>query len=167
MSICFLPCFSCLILFNYERYERHRACSLDCLRKCALVFCADAMALRRIDLSLRVHETAQKICVFVIYLIHFFLAKIARFLFHIDLCRTAQKFTEWHRKILCFCVILLYSVFSCLLLKWHVFNFYFILFLIEIDGWNFFGDRFRFFDLRSCCRGCRCCAIIASAALWT
>jgi hypothetical protein len=64
------------VLLYYERYKCHDAGAFDRLHQSPLMAGASPMPLWRIDLALGVCESAKKIGVFIIYLVHFLLAEV-------------------------------------------------------------------------------------------
>lgn len=82
MHSCLLLLVSCYFkeLADDKRQECHGAGKFYRLGKTALMARAGAVSFRRINFSLRVHETAQKIGVFVINRVDMLVAEMAEFL---------------------------------------------------------------------------------------
>jgi|GEM_PF-2606448 len=69
-------------LFDYKRNESHDASFFNCVSESSLVFGASAVPFWRINFSLGIHESSEKISVFVVNFVHLILTKMASFLFH-------------------------------------------------------------------------------------
>ena len=74
-------CYTLHGLFNNERNQRHDAGLFNGVGQDSLVLRAGSMPFRRVNFSLRIHKSADKISVLVINLIYFALAKETRFFF--------------------------------------------------------------------------------------
>ena len=142
-AICSMAC----DLFSDKRNQGHNPGFFDGIRKTPLVTRTSPVSFRWIDLALRIHKAPDKIGVLEINFVHFALAKKTRFFFNFgdDIVFIIHTFhLARNMKHVTFCFM-----FHALGLKWHILNFYFVLFLIQIDGGYFLNGS----GLRSCTGG--------------
>ena len=130
-----------LDLFCDEGNQDHNPGFFYRVRKSPLVTRACPVPFGRIDFTLRIHKASDKIGVLEINFVHFALAKKTRFFFNFgdDIVFIIHTFhLARNMKHVTFCFM-----FHALGLKWHILNFYFVLFLIQVDGGYFLSGRSR------------------------